>query len=84
MDPAQRVVRLQQVMSQISTLFPRDSTVKLSSAVNYPKWENYVGRMLATVGAGVDVYFTTGDLMLTPDTPDVVSAQIQGILTLII
>ncbi|GMM44122.1 hypothetical protein DAPK24_006970 [Pichia kluyveri] len=40
--------------------------------------------MLATVGAGVDVYFTTGDLMLTPDTPDVLSAQIQGILTLII
>lgn len=40
--------------------------------------------MLATVGAGVDVYFASGDLMLTPDTTDVLSAQIQGILTLII
>ena len=71
-------------MSQISTLFPKDSSAKLTAAVNYPKWENYVGKMLATVGAGVDVYFASGDLMLTPDTTDVLSAQIQGILTLII
>ena len=69
-------------MSQILTLFLRDSTVKLS--VNYSKWGNYVGRMLATVSAGVSVYFKTGDLTLTLDTLDVVSAQIQGILTLII
>ena len=71
-------------MSQILTLFLRDSTVKLSAAVNYSKWGNYVGRMLATVSAGVSVYFKTGDLTLTLDTLDVVSAQIQGILTLII
>ena len=84
MNAASRVSILQQVMGQISTLFPKDNPPKLSAAVNYPKWENYVGRMLATVGAGVDVYFASGDLMLTPDTTDVLSAQIQGILTLII
>ena len=84
MDASSRVSRLQQVMGQISTLFPKDSSPKLSAAVNYPKWENYVGRMLATVGAGVDVYFVSGDLMLTPDTTEVQSAQIQNLLTLII
>jgi len=48
-------------MGQMSTLFPKDFTVKLSSASTYPRWERYVHRTLATAGAGVDVYFATGN-----------------------
>ena len=39
MGAASRVIRLQHVMSQISTLFPKDSFAKLTATVNYPKWE---------------------------------------------
>ncbi|ODQ44277.1 hypothetical protein PICMEDRAFT_18521, partial [Pichia membranifaciens NRRL Y-2026] len=79
MDIHNRIARLQQVMSQFALTCPRDESLKLSSSMNYPKWNSYTGMLVATQGAGLDVYFTTGDMMLPPAEPidDTLVMQLQ-------
>lgn len=69
MDIHSRIARLQQVMSQFALTCPRDESLKLSSSMNYPKWNSYTAMLVATQGAGLDIYFATGDLMLSPTEP---------------
>ena len=66
-------------MSQFALTCPRDESLKLSSSMNYPKWNSYTGMLVATQGAGLDIYFTTGDMMLPPAEPidDTLVMQLQ-------
>lgn len=70
MDSTSRIVRLQQVMSQFALTFPKDESLKLSSALNYPKWHGYVLMNLSTQGAGLDAYFNNGDTLVSQDDPN--------------
>ncbi|KAG0668296.1 hypothetical protein C6P42_004990, partial [Pichia californica] len=44
-------------------------SLKLSSSLNYPKWNGYVGMMLSSQGAGLDVYFDSGNTLIAADVP---------------
>lgn len=69
MDITARVSTLQQVMSHFALTCPKDETLKLSSSLNYPKWNGYVGMMLSSQGAGLDVYFDSGNTLIAADVP---------------
>lgn len=69
MDITTRVSTLQQVMSHFALTCPKDESLKLSSSLNYPKWNGYVGMMLSSQGAGLDVYFASGNTLLAADVP---------------
>lgn len=69
MDITARVTTLQQVMSHFALTCPKDESLKLSSSLNYPKWNGYVGMMLSSQGAGLDVYFDSGNTLIAADVP---------------
>ena len=61
--------RLRQVISQFAFICPRDENMKLQLSINYPKWHLHTSMLVASQGAGLDIFFATGDMMLSETEP---------------
>lgn len=51
-------------MSHFALTCPRDEGMKLCSSINYPKWYHHTVMLIAAQGAGLDAFFTSGDVLL--------------------
>lgn len=52
-------------MNHFALTCPQGENMKLFSLINYSKWYNNTYMLAAVQGAGLDVFFTSGDMMLS-------------------